>query len=247
MLRPSGTPQRATGSAGLPRTIVSGGTEVVTTLPAVITAPSPTVTWGSSSEPGPMKTSSPIRTEGIALVGDLALLVGDDRRPHAEVDPVADLDQVGEGGLDDHVGADEAARADLDPAQPVQAHPGGLGTGPVEGEHRQQPALGAGQGRLVPHAAGLPLRLGGDVGGERLEHGDLLGVHLFEVDLDAQLLLELDDDLDEAERVDHAAAAQVEVAGRVGGVDAEVSQGRAAGLEDQAPHAGRVIAHRSMR
>ena len=44
-------PQRATGWAGLPCATVIGGTEAVTTLPAVTTALRPMVTLGSEIAP----------------------------------------------------------------------------------------------------------------------------------------------------------------------------------------------------
>ena len=57
-----GTPHLATGTAGLPWTTVIGGTELVTTLPAVTTAPSPISTFGRMITPGPMKACFPIFT-----------------------------------------------------------------------------------------------------------------------------------------------------------------------------------------
>src|SRR5215472_16589323 len=59
----NGISQCAIGLAGLPCTIVMGGTERVTTLPAVTTAPRPIVTLGRMIAPGPMYASSSIRTE----------------------------------------------------------------------------------------------------------------------------------------------------------------------------------------
>ena len=58
----SGTSTVAIGSAGLPCTIVLGGTDLVTTLPAVTIAPWPILTLGSTIAPGPTVTSSPITT-----------------------------------------------------------------------------------------------------------------------------------------------------------------------------------------
>jgi hypothetical protein len=58
----SGTPHLATGTAGLPWTTVIERTELVTTLPAVTTAPSPISTFGRMITPGPMKACFPIRT-----------------------------------------------------------------------------------------------------------------------------------------------------------------------------------------
>ena len=57
-----GTPMRAIGLAGLPCTIVMGGTDVVTTLPAVTIDPRPMVTLGSTIAPGPTLASSSITT-----------------------------------------------------------------------------------------------------------------------------------------------------------------------------------------
>lgn len=58
----SGRPHLATGTAGLPWTNVIAGTGLVTTLPAVTTAPSPISTSGRMITPGPMKACFPIRT-----------------------------------------------------------------------------------------------------------------------------------------------------------------------------------------
>ena len=55
-----GTPHVAIGTAGLPCTIVIAGTDLVTTLPAVTTAPSPICTSGRIMTPGPMKAFLPI-------------------------------------------------------------------------------------------------------------------------------------------------------------------------------------------
>src|SRR5437016_13524818 len=57
-----GTPHCATGAAGLPCTSVSGGTDCVTTLPAVTTAPRPITTLGKIMTPGPMNASLSILT-----------------------------------------------------------------------------------------------------------------------------------------------------------------------------------------
>src|ERR1039457_5564012 len=51
---PSGTPHRATRLAGLPCTTVIGGTDAVTTLPALMTAPSPMMTPGKINAHAPM-------------------------------------------------------------------------------------------------------------------------------------------------------------------------------------------------
>src|SRR5271165_5031113 len=58
----NGTPHLATGTAGLPWTTVIAGTELVTTLPAVTTAPSPISTSGRMIAPGPTKARLPIFT-----------------------------------------------------------------------------------------------------------------------------------------------------------------------------------------
>src|ERR1039458_502483 len=59
---PSGVPHDATGTAGFPCTAVIGGTDRVTTLPAVTTAPRPTTTPGRMMAPGPTKASRSIVT-----------------------------------------------------------------------------------------------------------------------------------------------------------------------------------------
>src|SRR5215471_10697228 len=53
----NGTPHLATGTAGLPCTTVISGTERVTTLPAVTTAPRPMVTLANMIAPGPINAS----------------------------------------------------------------------------------------------------------------------------------------------------------------------------------------------
>ncbi len=62
----SGIPHLAMGTAGFPCTTVIGGTERVTTLPAVTTAPRPTTTPGSMIAPGPTKTSRSIFTPVVS-------------------------------------------------------------------------------------------------------------------------------------------------------------------------------------
>src|SRR6266446_4569587 len=57
-----GTRHCATGAAGLPCTSVRGGTDCVTTLPAVTTAPRPITTLGKIMTPGPMNASLSILT-----------------------------------------------------------------------------------------------------------------------------------------------------------------------------------------
>src|SRR5207302_10138326 len=58
----SGTSTVAIGCAGLPCTIVLGGTDLVTTLPAVTIAPRPIVTFGNTITPAPSEASSSINT-----------------------------------------------------------------------------------------------------------------------------------------------------------------------------------------
>src|SRR5258706_10244309 len=62
----SGIPQFAMGTAGFPCTMVMGGTEWLTTLPAVTTAPRPMVTLGRRIAPGPMKASCSIFTPCVS-------------------------------------------------------------------------------------------------------------------------------------------------------------------------------------
>src|SRR5580658_8477594 len=64
---PSGTPHCATGTAGFPCTTVIGGTERVTTLPAVTTAPRPITTFGRITAHGPIKASFSILTPSAPL------------------------------------------------------------------------------------------------------------------------------------------------------------------------------------
>src|SRR3970282_1669862 len=96
---PSGTPQRATGTAGLPCTSVIGATDCVTTLPAGTTGPRPIVTLGSTIAPGPMKTSSSILTGGISDGGTpsrkWAMITA--RMPINTLEPIQT--NAGEGGV----------------------------------------------------------------------------------------------------------------------------------------------------
>src|SRR6266516_310803 len=71
--------------------------------------------------------------------------VRQDEHADSDCDPIANLDSVGIGGLDQRVEADPGSAADLHASPTVQHRPDGVAAGTVEGSQLQDAVLDTGE------------------------------------------------------------------------------------------------------